>query len=155
MAQEPLWTCEIDGKARASQQDVLPEASCCKYVNIEDFIGTEDLDQMRSVKQKTLWKKNPKWLSIAKKAKKNTEAFCACHLKKCLFRCPQRSLSFGEVFFGESLPYVQSRVTSLELRCPIRTAFLDISGSMCTSYSTLGEPRESRVREFHIACKSG
>lgn len=54
------------------------------------------------------------------------------------FRCPQRSLSFGEVFFGESLPYVQSRVTSLELRCPIRTAFLDISGSMCTSYSTLG-----------------
>ena len=50
-AEDPVWTCEIDSKARASQRDAVPDTAC-KFENIEHFIHAGALAEMKKVKGK-------------------------------------------------------------------------------------------------------
>lgn len=100
---DPVWTCEIDSKARASQRDAVPDTAC-KFENIEHFIHAGALAEMKKVKGKHGGKRFQKWWAIAKKATFNTHAYCTQHLRKC----------------------------------PIRKSITDTTGSICKSYSTMG-----------------
>ena len=81
IAKEPLWTCEIDSKARGSQRDSLPPTAC-KFENIEHFISPEALAEMKKVKIKHSTKRFQKWWGIASKATMCTHAYCSQHLRK-------------------------------------------------------------------------
>ena len=80
-AKDPVWTCEIDSKARASQRDAVPDTAC-KFENIEHFIHAGALAEMKKVKGKHGGKRFQKWWAIAKKATFNTHAYCTQHLRK-------------------------------------------------------------------------
>ena len=81
IAKEPLWTCEIDSKARGSQRDSLPPTAC-KFENIEHFISPEALAEVKKVKIKHSTKRFQKWWGVASKATMCTHAYCSQHLRK-------------------------------------------------------------------------
>lgn len=88
LAQEAVWTCEIDPKARSSHRDAVPGCAC-KFTNIEGFINAKDLASMKAVKNKSGGKKFEKWLHMVKHAKFETKGHCAEHLRLCRW-CDQQ-----------------------------------------------------------------
>ena len=75
---------ECDGKARAAQNDIIPETTC-KFLDIRHFIARASLDEMDSVKVSAAGKRFKKWTAIAKGAGVCKDAFCSQHMKQRLF----------------------------------------------------------------------
>ena len=80
--QENMWTCENNTKARASHSDMLDEGTC-RFTDVEAFIDSDTLSQMKKLTSKNTVQRFKKWLALAKKGKLSQKAFCTRHLKMC------------------------------------------------------------------------
>ena len=77
-----MWTCENNAKARASHADAVGDDTC-RFQDVEHFTDAETLARMNKVKVTGGCKRFNQWLSIGRKGKIPTKAWCTRHLKEC------------------------------------------------------------------------
>lgn len=131
---------------------------------MQHFTDEETLTKMNKVgKTKAAGTKRFKdWLALGKKAKLPSKAWCCRHLKQCrphfrVFSAAANGfqLECNDIYiyiyigfrerktcFWDHKPFGKPArpipIQAVSARCPIRSSFLDCSGSMCTAFSTLG-----------------
>ena len=78
-----MWTCEKNAKARASHFDMLAEGTC-RFTDVESFIDSETLKEMKKIGVKGNVQKFKKWFQLAKKGQVGQEGILLTTLEAVL-----------------------------------------------------------------------